>query len=371
MKTPKHARTNVRREEERTRDRARAKEVNAATVFGSSEAPSSLLFQKKAPSIVENSRKKAKLNSGFSLDVDAELAMLVGSEDEGDVNEEQVQLELQRINHDLEFEKEWARFQVLCANFKHARILTLKKEIDHPHNKKYKDCVLPDGDILGFAEKWKSDFPYLAPVMKIIGSYGMGAAGVEVDFSIANRILTSTRSSLDPFMFEMLLLLNINFDRLPSMKEVITLQQKDYKASIPPRYRGDDEQALLHQLSSGDAEVPNAPTPRTLMNPNPPASDVFNTMENAVLFSSIRDETATNTITITELERLVENEQDNIDIESGAKPHLSNPEDSDIDDYVEGDVFDPEEDPFVNYVPAEGSGYESAIALLGLDNGLN
>ena len=92
---------------------------------------------------------------------------------------------------------------------------------------------------------------------------------------------------------------------------------------------------MLHQLSSGDVEVPSAPTHRTIMNPYPPpASDVFNTMENAVLFSSIRDETATNTITITELERLVDNEQDNVDIDSSAKPHLSNPEDSDIDDYT-------------------------------------
>ena len=49
---------------------------------------------------------------------------------------------------------------------------------------------------------------------------------------------------------------------------------------------------------------------------------------------------------------------------------FSNPEDSDVDDYKDGDVFDPTVDPFVTYVPAAGSGYESAITLLGLDNGL-
>jgi hypothetical protein len=126
-------------------------------------------------------------------------------------------------------------------------------DIEAPQYKHYKKHLLKCEDVLSFWKINRTEFPYLSEVVRVVYAFFMSAAGIEVDYSMAGLLLRSTRANLDPIVFEMLLLLKINYSALPDMHDVPEMQLKDYHAKLPDLYRGDVNEKIK-LLSVNDVE---------------------------------------------------------------------------------------------------------------------
>ena len=145
-----------------------------------------------------------------------------------------------------EFDQEWLEYESVARKYKKAAKLLVKGELQLDGNEEYKQYLLneksrtTEGGMLSFWRDQKDTFPFISLLVRSVCSFGLTAAGVECDFSVAAQILTPLRHSLGPMVFELMLMLKLNYLDLPNIQDVSPMKAKDYKEKLPKLYRGEE-----------------------------------------------------------------------------------------------------------------------------------